>query len=311
MKRSGKLLLLIILLLLIAASVVLVRNQVLENAKTTPTDPVFLFSIDKEAVTGMCLEFDGETNRFSRENGIWIYTEDPEFPVSPLKLDTVLTNLNALQSTKWIENPEETAEYGLDTPWCAITVTAGDRDLRVAFGNETTISGKRYASNGDGRVYTVTSGQSNAFTFHLLELVQLEQAPAMERVDSFRLTGGPEPLLLRQEEDGWYLIREDVPVPADSQAVNDLISGILTTVFTDCVAYKPDSETLHAFGMDGELVNITLEYTTDGTSGVYALELDPNGVYGRCVGSNRIYVLGTGVSWILSGCTADDLIAPN
>lgn len=308
MKRSGKLLLLIGILLLIVIAAIVTRNQVLKSAKIPMDDAVSLMSFDPQSVTRMSLSYGGEKNTFARVNGTWVYPEDEQFPLSAQKLDTLLTNLTALQSSQWIDAAEALSEYGLGDPWCKITVTAADQNLQVTIGNETTISGKRYASNGDGKIYIITNGQANAFTFRLLDLVQPVQAPAVEQVNSICLTGTPEEMLIRHDESGWFLISEEAPAEVDPQKMNKLISGILTTVFTDCVAYKPDDDTLHKFGMDGDLAVIILEYTAGDENGVYQLEFDPKFVYGRCVGSDLVYQLGDGLASLIYGFSATNLL---
>ena len=307
MKRTGKLLLLIGILLLIVIAALIVRNQVLKNAKIPMDDTVSLLSFDPETVTLIGLSYDGEENWFDRTDKGWVYPGDLDFPLNTQKLDAILSNLADLQSSQWIDQPEDPKEYGLDAPWCRIPVAAADQVLQVAIGNETSISGKRYASNGDGKVYVITNGQANAFAFRLLELVRPEQAPAVEQVDSVYLIGTPEELLIRHDESGWFLISDKAPVAVDSQKMNDLLSGILTTVFTDCVAYKPDGETLHKLGMDGKLVIITMEYTTDDVPGIYQLELSPDFQFGRRAGSDQFYQLGSGLASLIYAFTSANL----
>ena len=86
---------------------------------------------------------------FTKAGDAWVYSADPDFPLSQDKLNTMVETLEGLEADRALENPGSLSQYGLDKPLA--TVTAGPVTLSI--GSDNAMNGGRYFSLGNGRVY--------------------------------------------------------------------------------------------------------------------------------------------------------------
>lgn len=232
---------------------------------------------------------------FAKEGDTWLYSADPDFPLSQDKLNTMVETLEALSADRTLENPGSLSQYGLDKPLA--TITAGGITLSV--GSDNAMNGGRYFSLGDGRVYITRQDLLTPFDYDLLELAKLETAPRMETLSTVTLTradGTGWTIRNRQGEHlaysdsiRYFLDTADGPLALDTELTESLIRKATDLEFTGCAAFKP--ENLSALGLDNPLFTVTVAYSAPET-GVYTLEIGSavsGKYYARIQGSNAVY----------------------
>ena len=176
MKKKNTLLWMSLCLVLILGAGVLLSNTAGKKAQTADTtQSLAISSGDTMTVNGMT---------FEQQDGRWVYTQEPDFPLSQEKLTAMTEALAALSADRSLEAPENLAPYGLDAPLA--TVTTGGQTLTV--GGTASTDGGRYFSLGDGRLYITSQDLVTPFEVTLLDLADTETAPYMEVLDSVTLT---------------------------------------------------------------------------------------------------------------------------
>ena len=180
MKRSKRLFLLLLVLALVlgatwAATLLNPENEEEETSCTT------IFTVDADDVTAISWDY-SEQLSFVKEDGQWVYEEDPDFPLDESNLEAMLDSVKEIQSSRTIEAVEDWDQYTLEVPICEITVTAGDDTQTIRIGEETALGGERYLSIGDGNAYLVDAQILDAFSYGLYDVLAYESIPSMSEV---------------------------------------------------------------------------------------------------------------------------------
>lgn len=199
MKRKKRMLLLLACLVLLAGAAVAVS---LLGPSGEPAAPAVqkdaVLSIDPESITALSWSA-AEELAFRKENGSWVYSQDPRFPVNEEKFGKALKEIGAIASTRTLENIENPADFGLEEPLCTVQVTAGGEQYTLKLGIQSGMGGARYLSIGDGNVYMVQNSLFSTFNCTLYDLVQQEEIPAMANFTEMTL----------KQPDGGYKIEKD------------------------------------------------------------------------------------------------------
>ena len=167
MKRGTKLLALLGVLILVVGGAVIADRLNPENREETEASDstVLIFHVNSEDVTTLTWTHEGETHTLSLEEGGWTCPEKPELEIDATGVQTMLSALQDVRSGKIIEEAEELAAYGLETPECRITVTVSGETKELCIGAESPVEGLRYLSNGDGSVYLETADSTLLSSF--------------------------------------------------------------------------------------------------------------------------------------------------
>lgn len=280
-----------IVCMVLVLAVLLAAGLVLSNSTkgTTETEKALALGIS----VGDTLQVGDMT--FLLRDGSWVYEGDPDFPLSQQKLADMKTALEGLEAARVLTAPGALAQYGLE-PAQAV-VTTGGKTLSI--GTNTAMSGGRYFSMGDGKVYITQEDILTPFQYDLLGLAQMETAPRMERLESVTLTradGTGWTIRNRQGEhlaysDSilWFLDTPSGPRALDTEQTESLFRKATDLEFTGCAAFKPTD--LAALGLDKPTLTVTVQYSSP-QEGVYTLEIG-NAVsgkyYARIRGSNTVY----------------------
>ena len=283
MKKKNTLLWMSLCLVLILGAGVLLSNTVGDKQQVADTTQSLSVSPgDTMTVNGMT---------FEQQDGRWVYTQEPDFPLSQEKLTAMTEALAALSADRSLEAPENLAPYGLDAPLA--TVTTGGQTLTV--GGTTSTDGGRYFSLGDGRLYITSQDLVTPFEVTLLDLADTETAPYMEVLDSVTMT--------RADGTGWTIENRQGELLAyaqsliwflgtqalDTEETEALIRNATDLEFLGCAAYAP--EDLEALGLEHPFLTVTVRYSAP-EEGSYVLDIG-NAVsgkyYARIRGSQAVY----------------------
>lgn len=331
MRRSRKLVILLAVLVVLVGATALVKWLTPEETEEA-AEPIGVLSVDGESLTALAWEYGGESVRFDYAGGVWSYSEDDAFPVDSTHLEGMLSALGDVTASRVIESPSDLADYGLEEPLCAVTVTTGDETVQLLLGDETGLGGERYASTGDGRVYLVDDGLLDSFAYGLYDLVEMESIPDLGSLDGLTLTadGQTESWYWQEDEDGedaWVL--ED-GARTDAETAEVLAAALADLSWSSCVSYAAGAEELAEYGLDTPAASVTAQYTqsvqvdtgeTDDDGNeiyetreigqTFVLELgDQSGdlQYARITGSGMVYLIDA-AQWdsvIASGDTAQE-----
>lgn len=285
-KKQTILVMALALVLILGAGLLLSRRGSQAPAAQDSTKDLSVSVGDSLTVNGMA---------FAKEGDTWLYSADPDFPLSQDKLNTMVETLETLSADRTLENPGGLSQYGLDKPFA--TITAGGITLSV--GSDNAMNGGRYFSLGEGSVYITRQDILEPFNYDLLGLAKMETAPRMETLSAVTLTrsdGSGWTIRNRQGEHltysdsiRYFLDTANGPLALDTELTESLIRKATDLEFTGCAAFKP--ENLAELGLDSPLLTVTVAYSAP-EAGVYTLEIGSavsGKYYARILGSNAVY----------------------
>lgn len=330
MTRSKKLLSLLLALMIVSAGAFAAYKFIPDESEDDTTEDtgenITLLSFESSEATGLSWAYEGEVLSFSNNGNGWVYTEDEDFPLDGEYIADMLSVLSDLTATKSIEQPEDITQYGLDEPYCTVSVTAEDT-VQLTFGDETSMGGERYLSTGDGNVYLVDESIADEFQYGLYDVVSKENIPSMDEMECFELSCDTQDMklvfmensgLAYSDEYKWFSETEGSYITLDTELTEDFITDITELSWEQCVNYKADSEALSGYGLGdpSAMVNVsyieTVEvetnekdedgdpiYDTHVSSKVFCLEIggyyDSSYCYARLAGSEMIYLINADI----------------
>lgn len=308
MKRNKKLLVLFLVLAgLMAATFAATKIQP-ETETEEEAQTVTVFSLEPDQVTALEWEYSEEL-AFDRGAEGWTYRDSDAFPVEESYLESILSTLSQVESSKTIENIDNWDTYGLEVPICSIRVTT-DRTYSLAIGIETSLGGQRYFSIGDGKAYLVDSAILEPFRFGLYDLMEAQFMPQVDQVTAmtvktpeggYTLTWQPDSG--RAYSDSYVWFWEDKTL--DTQLTESLVSMVTGLNLTQCQDY--DARDLSQFGLDSPAVSVTVYH---GGEEAYTLDMGTTekGCYVRLPGTNMVYQLEDSILQTLRYTTWAELL---
>lgn len=272
MKRAKqmKLLLGILAVVSIMAFAVLSYQEKQEDIQNS--DEVIL-QIDADSVTELSWTYDDTSLSFHKETK-WQYDDDEAFPVDAEKIKSLLSYFSEMGAAFVIEDAEDLTQYGLDDPECSVYIHSNDKDYEIAFGDYSIMDAQRYVSIGDGNVYLVNSDPLAAFQVELSDMIDNDDIPTFDRVDSISFSGSENYEVIYKEysedstdticsEDIYYKKENETLLPLDTENVElylDTISGMSEDSY---VTYNASEENLAIYGLDDPELTVDISYSDD------------------------------------------------
>lgn len=271
MNRSKRLCALIGVLAAASAATFAV-TRIEDKKEQIKTSGEVVLEIDPESVDTLSWTCDGTTLAFHKnEGGAWIYDEDKAFPVDPDKIQTLLEQFEAFSAAFTIENAEDLSQYGLDSPTCTITLTAGDDSYTIDLGSYSTMDEQRYVSDGDGNVYLAASDPLEEYDAGLSDLILNDETPGVSEVSKLTFSGTSDYTVFYEKDsastycadDVYFTEQSGVTLPLDTSSVTAYLSEINGLDLTDYVTYNATDEELASYGLDKPELTVTEVYTEE------------------------------------------------
>lgn len=273
MQRAKRIYLLLGVLAVVCAAAFAVTRYQAEQERISNTDEVVL-EIDPDTVDSLSWSCEEESLAFHKD-GSWLYDEDSAFPVDEDKVRLLLEDFQALGASFIIEEVTDYAQYGLDDPVCTIDITAGDTAYQITLGDYSTMDSQRYLSIGDGNVYLVEDDPLEDFDIPLSEMIDNDETPAFDSVESIQVAGVDNYTAIYQEDsdasycsDDVYFRQEgDSLSPLDTDLVQDYLDEISGLDLTDYVSYNATEEEIADCGLDQPELTLAVRYTDEPEEG--------------------------------------------
>lgn len=314
MKRGKKLIYMLLALVVLVGATFLATKLSPEESTDTEEEQTVIFTLDRQSVTALGWDY-SEAVHFTASDAGWVYSADAAFPLDESYIDTMLTTLSEITSTKTISDPEDLDQYGLEVPVCTITVTA-DSEYTLSIGEETTMGGERYFSIGDGNVYLVDEDILSDFSYGLYDVLAYETIPVMSEVTGMTLRSDVQSYEITYEENSgraysdsyvWFMGDKTL----DTELTDSLISAVTGLSWDSCVEFNATD--LSQYGLDSPAAAVTVDYIetvqvetgetdeegnavyeTEERAAAFALELGSvtdDGCYAKLPGSNMVYLV--------------------
>lgn len=154
-------------------------------------------------------------------------------------------------------------QYTLEVPICRIQVTAGDTEYTIKIGEETSLTGERYCSIGDGNAYLVDADVLDAFSYGLYDVLKMEAIPDMSNIESMTLESDTQSYRIQYLEDSGLAYSDDYVWFLEGQALDtELTEALLDAVrdleWTECAHFHVTD--FAAYGLDEPAAVVSIDY---------------------------------------------------
>lgn len=265
---------------------------------------------------------DGTEITLARTDDGWGYTGDSLFPLDQSYPESMLEAVTGLTASQQFE-AEDVSDYGLDEPSQEITLTLSDgEEMVLTIGDENSLSSSYYLRvDGGTTVSMVDSTLPDAFAYTLMDMVQMEEIPTMDPVETMSLTNELDSFTIRYTDDpaseyytdsySWFA--EDGK-PVENSLASTLKYYLLGLSWTDCIEYN--AADLSLYGLDAPSAVFTIVYQDDdgesqSTTLLVGSETSDGSYYAMLDGSTMVYTIQSSTGSGLCTTTLGGLYAQN
>lgn len=300
MKRGTKLLILVAVLAVACLAVWLVTELTKpEPLPMSTKSGENIATVEPSSVTNIKWNYGTEQFDFHYDGSAWTCKVQEGYKPDTAKMAKILVEISDIRADKIITEPEDLSVYGLDAPYCVVTVG----ELTLSFGNGSSFSSSYYMSMGDGNVYLVSNTLYNCFAYSRNQLVQMESIPDMTDITGVTVENKNGVTVLEKLPDNDYTYSDNyVWFIKDDRSIisQDVVSGIL--MYLEDLEWLECSDAqaadLAAYGLDAPRVKCT---TTGADSSFTVLIGSKNdqGYYACIQGSKQVYTVDSTTAEIL------------
>lgn len=219
-----------------------------------------------------------------KKDDSWVKKDETAFPVNQTTLDSAASAIETVEADRVLEDVEDLAEYGLDSPSNTVTVDTADGTTKLNIGDENTSTNQYYISRADddSTVYVVAADTVSPFMNSLYDYAQGEDFPTIDSstVKKVQVSEDKDSYVLEENSDGatWDVSGDGSSdkESADTTAAGNVTSGLGSFAFDQFVNYN--AEDLSQYGLDKPYATITVDYQEemedDGTDSTESGEND-------------------------------------
>ena len=266
MSRSKKLYILLGVLAVACVATFAVMQMEDRKEQIRETGEIIL-ELPTESVQSLSWDYN-ETSLTFHKDGVWLYDEDENFPVSEEKINELLEQFQAFGAAFIIEDVEDFGQYGLDDPICTISLSTEGQDYEIKLGDYSKMDSQRYLSIGDGNVYLVKHDPLDEFNATIRNLIDHDEVPDFDQVTGISFSGAENYSITYEEESAGTYREEDVyfasqngkNLPLDTNRVRDYLDYIGYLNLTDYVTYNATEEELSTYGLDDPELTVAVNY---------------------------------------------------
>ncbi|RHT63127.1 DUF4340 domain-containing protein [Ruminococcus sp. AM28-41] len=213
---------------------------------------------------------DTETT-FEKKDDSWVKKDDTDFPVNQSTLDSAASSVTSVESDRVLEDVDDLAEYGLDSPANTIKIVTKSEDedgddttTTLYVGDENSSTSQYYVRKDDDEktVYLVDSSCVEPFTKTLYDYAQMEDFPAISSTDTITKISvdGDNSYELKKNADTsvWSVSANGEEDKADSATVSSLVSSFGSMAYNSMADYKCEDKS--KYGLDKPYSTITVDY---------------------------------------------------
>ena len=281
MKKSTKLVSAVVVLAVLGGVYVGLNTYVSKEEKAESSSEeeskTEVFSVKTDDIKSLEFIVDKKEVTFEKK-------DETAFPVNQTTLDSAASAIETVEADRVLEDVEDLAEYGLDSPSNTVTVDTADGTTKLNIGDENTSTNQYYISRADddSTVYVVAADTVSPFMNSLYDYAQGEDFPTIDSstVKKVQVSEDKDSYVLEENSDGatWDVSGDGSSdkESADTTAAGNVTSGLGSFAFDQFVNYN--AEDLSQYGLDKPYATITVDYQEemedDGTDSTESGEND-------------------------------------
>lgn len=288
MKKSTKLVSAVVVLAVLGGVYVGLNTYVSKEEKAESSSEeeskTEVFSVKTDDIKSLGFIVDKKEVTFEKKDDSWVKKDETAFPVNQTTLDSAASAIETVEADRVLEDVEDLAEYGLDSPSNTVIVDTADGTTKLNIGDENTSTNQYYISrdDDDSTVYVVAADTVSPFMNSLYDYAQGEDFPTIDSstVKKVQVSEDEDSYVLEENSDGatWYVSGDGSSdkESADTTAAGNVTSGLGSFAFDQFVNYN--AEDLSQYGLDKPYATITVDYQEemedDGTDSTESGEND-------------------------------------
>ncbi len=254
------------------------------------------------------------------EEGEWIWTDTPDFPLDNTNLKAILDILSNLHFQQTITSPDTMESYELNNPKGSLTVSDNQgKTQTLTFGKTTSDGTSRYLllNHEESTVYIMDDMIYQYMQTPIYDMMLLPEFPDLSEGNLRSITlsfpapesasgsesGEDEPAappppieLTASRSDGstqaalWFCGSDNV---TSSTSIQELLADLESMSISKCVDYHPSDEAASICGFDAPEITLTVEYGADASTvlEIGGESMDGAGRYARLDGESTIYLI--------------------
>ena len=270
MKKSTKLVSAVVVLAVLGGVYVGLNTYVSKEEKAESSSEeeskTEVFSVKTDDIKSLEFIVDKKEVTFEKKDDSWVKKDETAFPVNQTTLDSAASAIETVKADRVLEDVEDLAEYGLDSPSNTVTVDTADGTTKFNIGDENTSTNQYYISrdDDDSTVYVVAADTVSPFMNSLYDYAQGEDFPTIDSstVKKVQVSEDKDSYVLEENSDGatWDVSGDGSSdkESADTTAAGNVTSGLGSFAFDQFVNYN--AEDLSQYGLDKPYATITVDY---------------------------------------------------
>ena len=270
MKKSTKLVSAVVVLAVLGGVYVGLNTYVSKEEKAESSSEeeskTEVFSVKTDDIKSLEFIVDKKEVTFEKKDDSWVKKDETAFPVNQTTLDSAASAIETVEADRVLEDVEDLAEYGLDSPSNTVTVDTADGTTKLNIGDENTSTNQYYISrdDDDSTVYVVAADTVSPFMNSLYDYAQGEDFPTIDSstVKKVQVSEDKDSYVLEENSDGatWDVSGDGSSdkESADTTAAGNVTSGLGSFAFDQFVNYN--AEDLSQYGLDKPYATITVDY---------------------------------------------------
>ena len=253
-----------------------VAHQEKEESKEEAEESTTVFTASTDNIKSLNFMVDDTETTFEKDNDSWVKKDETDFPVNQSTLDSAASAVASIESDRVLDDVDDLAEYGLDSPSNTIKIVTkpddedgDDTTTTLYVGDENSSTSQYYIKKDDDdkTVYLVDSSCVEPFTKTLNEYAQMEDFPAIsstETITKISVDGDKSYKLTKNADTSVWSVKGDGDEEkADSATVSSLVSSFGSMAYNSLADYKCEDKS--KYGLDKPYVTITVDYQEEVT----------------------------------------------
>ena len=247
-----------------------VSHQEQKESEAESEENISVFTASADDIKSLDFMVDDTETTFEKKDDSWVKKDDTDFPVNQSTLDSAASSVTSVESDRVLEDVDDLAEYGLDSPANTIKIVTKSEDedgddttTTLYVGDENSSTSQYYVRKDDEKtVYLVDSSCVEPFTKTLYDYAQMEDFPAISSTDTITKISvdGDNSYELKKDADTsvWSVSANGEEDKADSATVSSLVSSFGSMAYNSMADYKCEDKS--KYGLDKPYSTITVDY---------------------------------------------------
>lgn len=248
-----------------------VSHQEQKESEAESEENTSVFTASADDIKSLDFMVDDTETTFGKKDDSWVKKDDTDFPVNQSTLDSAASSVTSVESDRVLEDVDDLAEYGLDSPANTIKIVTKSEDedgddttTTLYVGDENSSTSQYYVRKDDDEktVYLVDSSCVEPFTKTLYDYAQMEDFPAISSTDTITKISvdGDNSYELKKDADTsvWSVSANGEEDKADSATVSSLVSSFGSMAYNSMADYKCEDKS--KYGLDKPYSTITVDY---------------------------------------------------